>query len=556
MVTSLLSAAVGAVAPSSAWGALGYGACGLLLLKVALSFGALLPLVLRWWRSVEDRLHLHQRYRIPRYSESLQENPLYRKAAAYISSLPSLEDSDYANIFSSGTGGSRKGAVGGDHLSLQLDAGHTVHDSFLGARISWTNVSNAALVLSVRRQDKRRVLRPYLDHVESVAEEIELRRREVRLYTNSAAAAARDDAGGDGVVGRKWRSVPFAHPSTLDTVAMDPELKNRIRADLENFLKNKAYYHRLGRVWKRSYLLYGPPGTGKSSFVAAMAKFLCYDIYDLDLARIADGSDLKALLLQTTPRSVIVVEDLDRYLHTAAAATSPEVNLSGILNFMDGIFSCCGEERVMVFTMNGSKEEVDPAVLRPGRLDVHIHFPLCDFPAFKTLASSYLGLKDHKLYPQVEEIFQSGTRLSQAEIGEIMIANRGSPSRALKSVISALQQQHRKEEEEQQQQQQGSAAGRMGAALLGRIGGAGGGIGRRRIGEGRGATSEEEAAGQVFDGSGPLGAAAREGTLKEIRKLYGLLKLRSGSKREGSGTPSLEMAAAAAAAAAAGEKES
>ncbi|MQL79189.1 hypothetical protein Taro_011627, partial [Colocasia esculenta] len=61
-----------------------------------------------------------------------------------------------------------------------LDAGHTVHDSFLGARIFWTNVSNAALVLSVCHQDKRRVLRPYgyLDHVESVAEEIELRRRE------------------------------------------------------------------------------------------------------------------------------------------------------------------------------------------------------------------------------------------------------------------------------------------------------------------------------------------------------------------------------------------
>jgi hypothetical protein len=30
-------------------------------------------------------------------------------------------------------------------------------------------------------------------------------------------------------------------------------------------------------------------------------------------------------------------------------------------------------------------------------VDVHIHFPLCDFLAFKTLVNSYLGLKDHKL---------------------------------------------------------------------------------------------------------------------------------------------------------------
>ncbi|KAB9197934.1 hypothetical protein FH972_027005 [Carpinus fangiana] len=96
---------------------------------------------------------------------------------------------------------------------------------------------------------------------------------------------------------------------------------------------------------------------------------------------------------------------------------------------------------VMVFTMNG-KDQVDQAVMRPGRVDVHIEFPACDFSAFKSLASSYLGVKDHKLFPQVEEIFQTRASLSHAKIGEIMISNRGSPSWALKSVISALQNQH------------------------------------------------------------------------------------------------------------------
>ncbi|KAK8964664.1 hypothetical protein KSP40_PGU009853 [Platanthera guangdongensis] len=71
-----------------------------------------------------------------------------------------------------------------------------------------------------------------------------------------------------------------------------------------------------------------------------------------------------------------------------------------MLNFMDGVFSCCAEERVMVFTTR-SKNTLDPTVIRSGRLDVHIHFPLCDFTAFKTLESNYLGLKDHKLYQQV-----------------------------------------------------------------------------------------------------------------------------------------------------------
>lgn len=215
---------------------------------------------------------------------------------------------------------------------------------------------------------------------------------------------------------------------------MDVELKNKVRSDLEQFLKSKQYYHRLGRVWKRSFLLYGPSGTGKTSFIAAMARFLSYDVYDIDMSRVFDDSDLKMLLLQTSSKSLIVVEDLDRFLIEKSTA----VSLSGLLNFMDGIVSSCGEERVLVFTMN-CKEQVDQLVMRPGRVDVHIHFPLCDFSAFKSLANTYLGVKEHKLFPQVEEIFQSGGSLSPAEIGEIMISNRTSPSRALKSVISALQ---------------------------------------------------------------------------------------------------------------------
>ncbi|CAN0881649.1 AAA-ATPase At2g46620 [Linum grandiflorum] len=43
-------------------------------------------------------------------------------------------------------------------------------------------------------------------------------------------------------------------------------------------------YHRLGRVWKRSYLLYRSSGMGKSSFVAAMKNFLSCDVYEIDLS--------------------------------------------------------------------------------------------------------------------------------------------------------------------------------------------------------------------------------------------------------------------------------
>ncbi|KAK8939399.1 hypothetical protein KSP40_PGU002901 [Platanthera guangdongensis] len=61
-----------------------------------------------------------------------------------------------------------------------------------------------------------------------------------------------------------------------------------------------------------------------------------------------------------------------------------------MLNFMDGVFSCCAEERVMVFTAS-NKSTLDPTMIRSGRHDVQIHFPLCDFTTFKTLPSNYSG---------------------------------------------------------------------------------------------------------------------------------------------------------------------
>lgn len=148
----------------------------------------------------------------------------------------------------------------------------------------------------------------------------------------------------------------------------------------------------------------------------------------------ADDADLNAILLKTTSKSVIVVEDLDRYVLEKSRA---RITSSGLLNFMDGILNS-QDERLMIFTMN-SKDGVDPDLLRPGRIDMHIHFPMCDFNSFKNLANNYLGVKEHKLFPQVEEIIQSGARMSPAEISELMLVNRSSPSRALKSVISALQ---------------------------------------------------------------------------------------------------------------------
>lgn len=463
---------------------------GLFVLLRLLHRTSLLFFLKQWWVvSVEDRFfHAHQSFKVPQFNDHSQENQLYRRVSAYLNSLPSLEDTDSINLFTKSK-----------EIVLSLDPSQTLTDSFLGARLFWTNDIHVddhddavvrSFVLKMRRSDRRRILHPYLQHIHAVSDEIEQRRREVKvnLYMNTEPNNSSSRV--------RWRLIPFTHPATMETVVLDQDSKGKVKSDLEQFLKSKQYYHRLGRVWRRSYLLYGPSGTGKSSFVAAMARFLCYDVYDVDLSRVSDDLDLKTLLLQTSPRSLIVIEDLDRFFDRSTAAG---VSISGMLCFMDGIFSCCGGERVMVFTMN-CKDRIDPAVLRPGRVDVHVHFPPCDFSAFKSLASTHLGVRDHKLFPQVEEVFQGGACLTPAEIGEIMISNRTSPTRALKSVITAARQSNNH-----------SPGGKVGAA------------GQRLCADGSGEQP-----------GGGANVMTRESIhmVREFRKLYGLLRMRSGRKED------------------------
>nr|GEZ93525.1 AAA-ATPase At2g46620-like [Tanacetum cinerariifolium] len=477
----------------------------------------------KWGHWVEDRIHVHQILKVPELNENSQENIFYRKVSTYLNSLSTIEDSDFTNLIS----GKKPNSV-----VLSLDDDQIVADTFLGARLSWTNklehindkinVSKKTFILKIKKKDKRRILQAYIQHINRTAEDIETRCKELKLYMNTMTMTSSTSACDNRIVNR-WRSVRLSHPATLETIAMDSDLKKKVKSDLELFLKSKQYYHRLGRVWKRSYLLYGPSGTGKSSFISAIAKFISYDVYDIDLSKVKDDSDLKMLLLETSSRSIIVVEDLDlkddsdlkmllletssrsiivvedldRFVTSNNSSVSG-ISLSGILNFMDGMLnSCCGDEKIMIFTMN-NKEKIDQAVLRPGRIDVHLNFPLCNFNSFKTLANNCLGLKDHKLFSQVEEIFLTGATISPAEMSELMISNRGSPGRALRSVITALQINS---------DARLSSSGKNGVLLPDDT-----------------SSVAENSSAYVMDGSRSVPV------VKEIQKLYGLLRMKSGKK--------------------------
>lgn len=108
-----------------------------------------------------------------------------------------------------------------------------------------------------------------------------------------------------------WLSTVFEHHTTFETLAIEPQLKTTVIDDLDAFSKGKGFFRSVGRAWKRGYLLCGPPGTGKSSMVAAIANYMKYDIYDLQLQSVRDDSELRRILTSIANRSILLIEDID-----------------------------------------------------------------------------------------------------------------------------------------------------------------------------------------------------------------------------------------------------
>ncbi|EHA8591451.1 AAA-ATPase [Cocos nucifera] len=324
-------------------------------------------------------------------------------------------------------------------LDVTMERGEDIEDVFQGVRFRWRLLSREAnrpmyhthrrrhyfydstmsevryFELTFHRKHKDLALKSYLPHVLDQSKAIKEQSKTLKLYTNE------DDM---------WTPVNLQHPATFETLAMDDQQKEEVKDDLARFVKRKEFYRRTGKAWKRGYLLYGPPGTGKSSLIAAMANFLRFDVYDLEMTEVRSNSMLRSLLVGTANRSILVVEDIDCSIDLQnrdgekkvvketknSDDETEKVTLSGLLNFVDGLWSSCGEERIIVFTTN-YKDRLDPALLRPGRMDVHIPMGYCTPTAFRVLASNYHCLHHHPLFEEIEASIKQ-VEVTPAEVAE------------------------------------------------------------------------------------------------------------------------------------------
>ncbi|KAF7703832.1 26S proteasome regulatory subunit 6B like protein [Cucumispora dikerogammari] len=161
--------------------------------------------------------------------------------------------------------------------------------------------------------------------------------------------------------------------------------KTEIRETVELPLSKHSLYKQIGIDPPRGVLLYGPPGTGKTMLVKAVANstnatFIKVSGSEFVQKYSGEGPrmvrDVFRLAREKAP-SIIFIDEVDAIATTrfdGATSADKEVQrvLIELLNQMDGFDQ---HENVKVIMATNRADTLDPALLRPGRLDRKIEFP-------------------------------------------------------------------------------------------------------------------------------------------------------------------------------------
>ena len=169
-----------------------------------------------------------------------------------------------------------------------------------------------------------------------------------------------------------------SHGLSLDSIG---KINNPLVPENYNAKTMESYKHVLeclktNAPCGRFIMLSGPPGTGKSFLIRAITTSVdaLFVLVPASLGNQLTGPTILPLLSNYKSDDmpiVLIIEDADTCI-TQESRTSNPGGLSDILNLGDGLFGQLADIRVLV-TSNANKMELDPAIVRPGRMCQHLN---------------------------------------------------------------------------------------------------------------------------------------------------------------------------------------
>lgn len=221
-----------------------------------------------------------------------------------------------------------------------------------------------------------------------------------------------------------------------------------VRKRIDFFMTNKKWYQDMGVPYTLGILMHGVPGAGKTSLIKALSKDCRRHVFNIKLSPTTTVSQINSLFFTDKvvvnsdgtnvtynipiDKRLIVMEDVDCLSHVVLArkhnkddtndisqfvdipqsssgcinfdsfsplnnvshigekAPHPEqLSLSYILNVLDGVLETPG--RIVIMTSN-HPEKLDPALIRPGRMDLNIHFDRCNRDDIREMIEKITGM--------------------------------------------------------------------------------------------------------------------------------------------------------------------
>jgi len=199
-----------------------------------------------------------------------------------------------------------------------------------------------------------------------------------------------------------------------------------IKEAVELPLAHPELYEDIGIKPPKGVILYGEPGTGKTLLAKAVANhtsatFLRVVGSELIQKYLGDGPKLVRELFRVADElspTIVFIDEIDavgskRYESSSGGTREIQRTMLELLNQLDG-FDERGDVKVIMAT--NQIESLDPALIRPGRIDRKIEFPLPDTKTKRHIFNIHTSKMTLGKDVDLEKFVMSKDELSGADI--------------------------------------------------------------------------------------------------------------------------------------------
>lgn len=202
-----------------------------------------------------------------------------------------------------------------------------------------------------------------------------------------------------------------------------------IKEAVELPLTHPEFYEEMGIKAPKGVILYGPPGTGKTLLAKAVANqtsatFLRIVGSELIQKYLGEGPKIVRELFRVAEEnspSIIFMDEIDavgtkRYDSNSGGEREIQRTMLELLNQLDG-FDSRGDVKVIMAT--NRIDSLDPALIRPGRIDRKIEFPMPNEKTKRRIFNIHTGRMNLSEDVDLEHYITGKDNLSGADIKAI-----------------------------------------------------------------------------------------------------------------------------------------